>query len=211
MLPLIVFAKTPIPGFAKSRIAARAGTEQADLIYLELLAATSRSVSGFWHHVAFTGTDEPAELQEFFPLARSFFRQTGATLGERLHHAFSLMYGQKAAAAIAIGCDCPYLTRDQFRLAIHRLQEGAEVVIAPAADGGHTLIGCRPRALPVFSARQWGKAGLYSETLVIIRRNGYRFSLLPELPDIDTLDDYENWKNKGHFPYFSIDHYSPFL
>ena len=158
MIPLIVFAKAPIPGFAKSRIAARSGTERADLIYRELLAATARSVSDFCHHVAFTGSDEPAELQEFFPLARSFFGQDGATLGERLHHAFSLMYGQNAAAAIAIGCDCPYLTGDHFRLAIHRLQEDAEVVIAPATDGGYTLIGCRPSALPVFSARQWGKS-----------------------------------------------------
>lgn len=202
MIPLIVFAKAPIPGFAKSRIAARSGTEQADLIYRELLAATARSVSDFCHHVAFTGSDEPAELQEFFPLARSFFCQNGTDLGKRLQHAFSLMYGQNAAAAIAIGCDCPYLTGDHFRLAIRRLQEDNEVVIAPATDGGYTLIGCRPRALPVFTARLWGKSGLFSETMAIIRRNGYRFSLLPELPDIDTLDDYENWKKQGTLPLF---------
>jgi uncharacterized protein len=202
MIPLIVFAKAPIPGFAKSRIAVRSGSGQADLIYRELLAATARAVSEFCHHVAFTGSDEPAELLEFFPLARSFFDQSGATLGERLQHAFSLMYRQNAAAAIAIGCDCPYLTGDHFRLAIRRLQEGAEVVIAPATDGGYTLIGCRPLALPVFKARLWGKSGLFSETMAIIHRKGYRFSLLPELPDIDTLDDYENWKKQGTLPLF---------
>lgn len=193
MIPLIVFAKVPIPGFAKTRIAEVCGTETADRIYRELLAATARSVVGLCHHVAYTGAAAPGELERIFPEARSYFPQTAGTLGERMGNAFIRLFGQHAEAAIAIGCDCPSYTPELFHRAIDHLQGGAEVAIAPAPDGGYTLIGCRPQALPVFQAREWGKPGLFAETLRIVDSLGLRLELLPELPDIDTYDDYLQW------------------
>lgn len=198
MIPLIVFAKAPIPGLAKTRIAAAYGTEIADRIYRELLAATAKSVSGFPYHVAFTEDVSPGELVQIFPDAQSFFPQVSGTLGERMHNAFIRMYKQNNRAAIAIGCDCPYLAEQHFRQAIHYLQNDAEVVIAPAMDGGYTLIGCRPQALPVFLAQGWGKPELFHETLEIIQNHKLHLKLLPELTDIDTFKDYLQWHKQDH-------------
>ncbi len=197
MIPLIIFAKVPLPGFAKTRIAAACGIRTADRIYRELLEATALAVSGFLYHVAFTGDISAGKLGHVFSAAQSFFPQSSGTLGERLDNAFRHMYEvQHAEAAIAIGCDCPYLSQGHFMQAISLLQAGAEVVIAPALDGGYTLIGCRPRALPVFQAQSWGKAELFRETMAIIERHGYSLELLPAFPDIDTLEDYMQWHHK---------------
>jgi rSAM/selenodomain-associated transferase 1 len=193
MIPLIVFAKIPIPGLAKTRIAAVCGTGQADRIYRELLTATARNVAGFSHHVAYTGGDDPAELRDFFPLAASFFPQHGDDLGKRMAEAMRIFFRQNYQAVIIIGCDCPALTADLLTTAIRHLQQGAEVVIAPALDGGYTLIGCTPKTLAVFSAKSWSKPELFSETIAIIEANNYRLALLPPVPDIDTLDDYTRW------------------
>lgn len=194
MIPLIVFAKIPIPGCAKTRIAAACGTEQADRIYRELLTATARNVAGITHHVAYTGGDHPSELRNFFPLAASFFPQCGDDLGERMAEAMRRFFREDYRAAIIIGCDCPALTTDLLGTAIRRLQQGSEVVIAPALDGGYTLIGCTPKTLAVFSAKSWSKPELFAETMAIIETNGYRLALLPPVPDIDTYDDYLRYK-----------------
>ena len=200
MIPLIIFAKVPIPGFAKTRIAQACDIETADRIYHELLMATAHSVTGFLHHVAFTGAESAGELMKVFPKAHSFMAQARGTLGERLQGAFESIFAHKAEAAIAIGCDCPFLTQEHFRQAIDYLQHEADVVIAPALDGGYTLIGCRPHALAVFQAKSWGRPGLLNETLEIIRLHGFKLHLLEKLSDIDTLADYKQWKKEGHPP-----------
>lgn len=200
MIPLIIFAKVPIPGFAKTRIAEACGIETADRIYHELLVATAHSVTGFLHHVAFTGAKSPGKLTNVFPRAHSFIAQIQGTLGERLHGAFESMFAHKAEAAIAIGCDCPFLTKRHFRQAIDLLQHDADVVIAPALDGGYTLIGCRPHSLAVFQASSWGKPQLLDETIEIIQLEGLKLHLLETLSDIDTLADYKHWKKEGHPP-----------
>lgn len=194
MIPLIIFAKIPLPGFAKTRIAASGGTQVADQIYRELLAVTAESVSGLPYHVAYTGESTAGELGHIFSSAQSFFSQSDGTLGERLEHAFKYIFAsQDAEAAIAIGCDCPYLTERHCRQAIDHLQKGVEVVIAPALDGGYTLIGCRPRALPVFQAQSWGRPELFRETIEIVKAHGFSLELLATLPDIDTLEDFMQW------------------
>ena len=204
MIPLIIFAKVPIPGFAKTRIAQACDIETADRIYHELLIATAHSVTGFLHHVAFTGAESAGELMTVFSKAHSFFAQNQGTLGERLHGAFESMFAYKAEAAIAIGCDCPFLNVRHFKQAIDLLQHDTDVVIAPALDGGYTLIGCRPHALAVFRASSWGRPELLDETLEIIHQEGFKLRLLETLSDIDTLADYKQWKKEG-LPPISLD------
>ena len=196
MIPLIVFAKVPLPGIAKTRIAAVCGTDVADRIYRELLTATGNLIKGFPYHVAYTGDTDQGELNDYFPGALSFFPQCLGTIGDRMRQAMEVQFTGGAPAAIAIGCDCPDLNGDHLRRAILLLEQGVEVVITPALDGGYTLIGCRPRALPVFQATAWSTPDLLRETLAIIQEHKFSCELLPELPDIDTLEDYRQWQGR---------------
>ncbi len=191
---VIVFAKVPGLGISKSRIAASHGQAAADTVYDELLRATSLLVAGLPYHVAFTGSSDPHSLATVFTGALSFFEQRGRALGERLGHAFSHMFELGFTEVCAIGCDCPHMTPGDIREALRTLQSGSDVVVGPAHDGGYYLIGTRPRNDYVFSVCGWETPALLEQTLGVIARQGASHTLLRQLSDIDSMEDYTAWK-----------------
>lgn len=192
----IVFAKIPGLRIAKSRIAAELGWDMAESIYGELLEETSRMLTGHPYHVAFTGSEDPGALRQYFSSARSFFVQTNGTLGQRLSNAFSRFFEQGCPTVCAVGCDCPALTHDEISLAHAHLREGADVVIGPSVDGGYYLIGCRDRALDIFTVSSWGSSRLFDDTISLCNQRSYRVALLPPKNDIDTAMHYRSWKEQ---------------
>lgn len=190
----MIFAKVPDAGTAKSRIAATYGPVKASGIYYELLYATAESVQGIPYHVAYTGSDNPGSLRLIFQQALSFFSQEGETLGDRLKNAFLSLFNEGYKHICAIGADCPYLSGKNISESYGLLEQGVDVVIGPAEDGGYYLIGCNRRGLPVFSARQWGSSALFKETMDIIVSNNLSHSILKPLNDIDYMEDYRVWK-----------------
>lgn len=194
---VVVFAKLPEAGTAKTRIAAGEGREGADAVYAELLAATAHSVASLPHYVAYADGEGPGELRRLFPKAAGFIPQEGGTLGARLRNVFLRLYAGGAERICAIGCDCPYLDAAGIREAFGHLAAGAQVVMGPAEDGGYYLVGCSREGLPVFSATLWGTRHLLDETLRIVEEHGLSCSLLATLSDIDTMKDYRRWKEHG--------------
>jgi rSAM/selenodomain-associated transferase 1 len=190
---VIVFAKVPGLGIAKSRIAANCGQAVAEKIYLELLGETARAVGRLSYHVAFTGQADPGRLRDLFTNAGSFFPQHGATLGDRLTNACRQLFETQTHLCV-VGCDCPSLRTIDIEAAFAALEADADAVIGPAHDGGYYLAGCSPRSIAVFSATGWSTHKLFEETMEIIRQNGYRYRLLPRYADIDTIADYFTWK-----------------
>ena len=196
MIPLVIFARVPVPGAVKTRLAAAMGSEMAGRIYRDLLNETARLVGETAHHVAFTGHERPLALSNIFHKARTFIPQTGDTLGDRMRNACEYWYARNAAGVIVIGCDCPWLTGAIIAHARDALERNTEVVIGPASDGGYYLIGCRQSAMAIFDAHGWGTPDLLRETLEIIRREKYRFTLLPTLSDVDDVDDFNEWQKR---------------
>lgn len=193
-IAVVLFAKVPGLGIAKSRIAAQSDARTAARVYGELLEVMSDVLRGQNYHVSFTGSDSPGPLRELFSDAASFFPQPEASLGERLQAAMRRMLDDGSSAVIAIGCDCPTLTRGDIELARHALLSGVDVVLGPAEDGGYYLAGCTAAGAAIFSARQWSSPGLLGETLGIVRRTQLAYQLLETRADIDTLTDYLRWK-----------------
>jgi rSAM/selenodomain-associated transferase 1 len=192
-VPVIVFAKTPVEGAVKTRIAAKAGNRAALDIYIELLNHTARTVKNIRYHVAYTG-DCRERLENIFSAAASFFLQTGDNLGDRMRNACKYMFSFGAESAIIIGCDCPYITPDSLNNAVSALTFGNDVVIGPANDGGYYLIGCIKKSLEVFDANDWGGPALFSQTMEIIRTGNLKTEMLPFLSDIDDMTGYRIWK-----------------
>ncbi|MBD3239405.1 MAG: DUF2064 domain-containing protein [Chitinivibrionales bacterium] len=193
-IALVLFAKVPGLGIAKSRIAAQSDAHTAATAYAELLDVVSGVLRGQEYHVSYTGSDAPGPLRRAFPDAASFFPQPVAPLGERLRAAMHWSTTNGYLGMIAIGCDCPTLTRNDIDTARHALTDGADVVLGPAEDGGYYLAGCTARGAVIFSARQWSSPGLFAETLEIVRREKLVHRLLDRRADIDTLADYTRWK-----------------
>lgn len=196
-ISLVILARVPLPGTAKTRIAASAGPGTADRIYRDLLTETARIAGETAYHVAYTGHEHPLELSNIFSNALSFFPQTGDTLGDRMRNACTYRYSRDETGVILIGCDCPYLTGAVISQARDGLERICDVVIGPASDGGYYLIGCRQSALSIFNARGWGTPELLKETLAIINREKYRCMLLPTFSDIDEIEDFIEWKSRG--------------
>jgi rSAM/selenodomain-associated transferase 1 len=191
---IIIFAKTPESGTAKSRIAETHGNKKALEIYLELLQISAKSMAGLPYHVTFTGSSHSLSLKTIYTDAASFFKQTGENLGDRLQNAFNYLFNKGYKNICAIGTDCPCLTRQEIEDTFNHLGEGKDTVIGPTYDGGYYIIGCTKNGMDVFSASKWSTSELFKETMEIIEKHSLSCHILKKLHDIDYMEDYLTWK-----------------
>lgn len=117
-------------------------------------------------------------------------RQQGDDLGERLYRALSGAAGE-ASSVMALGSDHPTLPLALIHEAFERLENGAEVVLGPAEDGGYYLIALRSHAVDpgLFRGIAWSTDRVLPATLERCRDLGLAVELLPRASDVDTPDD----------------------
>ena len=180
---IIVFARAPVPGQAKTRLAPRLGEWRAAQLHARLTRHAVRT--------ALAARCGPVELHatrrhRFFDSLGVRLRvQKGRDLGERMYRALA----KARRPAILIGTDCPMLTPADLRRALRWLQGGCDVVLAPAEDGGYALIGVRRVSPAMFEGIEWGSERVYDETRK--RRTGYRWRALRRVWDVDRPQDLE--------------------
>lgn len=189
---IIVFARAPQAGRAKTRLIPRLGPAgaarlQARLILHALHTARLARCGSVELHCA------PHAAHSFFAYCAARFQvalrnQTGRDLGERMQAAFSRAL-RRHRAAILIGSDCPELRPGDLRRAARLLRGACDAVIAPAQDGGYALIGLKraPRAL--FSDIAWSEASVYGETRARLDALGLRMRALRTVCDVDRPED----------------------
>lgn len=140
---LLIVAKAPVPGLAKTRIAATVGPESAaDLAAAALLDTLDVAAScDAGVVVAITGDiDAAARSSEIKDALAgvSVIHQRGAGLAERLAHAHADAAGH--GPIVQIGMDTPQVTTDDLTAADAFVRsDGA--VLGPATDGGWWLLG----------------------------------------------------------------------
>ena len=178
-IPVIVFARAPVPGRVKTRLAARLGAWRAARLHLRLTRLALRTA-----RAAACG---PVELHvsahhAAFPVREKKFLQRGNNLGERMYRAL-----HRHKRAILIGSDCPALRAADLRAAARRLRAGYRVVLAPAEDGGYALIAARRPSRAFFVGLARGGPDVFAETTR--RLQGVRWSRLREVWDVDRPED----------------------
>jgi uncharacterized protein len=177
---IIVFAKAPVPGAAKTRLIPALGEWGAARLHARLVRhAVRTALASGCGPVEMHGS---ARHSFFRSLKIRFCLQRGRDLGERMHHALSRNPG-----AILIGSDCPALTVADLRRAARLLRGGTEVVLAPAEDGGYALIGARRVSAEMFRGISWGTSTVYQESAK--RLEGYRWRALRTVWDVDRPGD----------------------
>jgi glycosyltransferase A (GT-A) superfamily protein (DUF2064 family) len=140
---LLIVAKAPVPGLAKTRIAATVGPEAAaDLAAAALLDTLDVARSCDANVVvAITGDlDSAARSHEISDALADLtvIDQRGDGLAERLANAHADAAGH--GPVVQIGMDTPQVTADDLSAADALVQsDGA--VLGPAADGGWWLLG----------------------------------------------------------------------
>lgn len=189
---ILVMARAPEAGRAKTRLIPALGEEGAALVhgYLvdRLLGELSQAAIAPVTLCCTPDTEHP-----FFLRCRDHYGvrlqpQQGRDLGERLHAALcsSLEYHQYA---VVVGCDIPQLGRDDLSAALEALVQGSDAVISPAEDGGYALLGLRQAAEGLFRDIEWGSERVLAQTRQQLSSLGWSWCELKQQWDVDRPED----------------------
>ena len=189
---VIVFCKAPEVGAVKTRLIPALGPEAACALHQRMARRTLRTA-----HEAKVGpvllfgapdTDHPFfhEMQRRWSL--SLYTQAGADLGERMYSALTHALN-RFRCALLIGTDCPALRSDDLRAGVRACNEGTQLVIGPAADGGYYLIGGRTAPRELFQGIEWGTHRVLEATRRRCETARLTREELPVYPDVDRPED----------------------
>jgi len=194
---VLVVAKAPVPGLAKTRLAADVGTDAAADIAAAALLDTLETVCRLGvaaRVVALTGdlglahrADElAAMLDDFVVLA-----QRGAGLDERLAAAHADTAAVAPWPVLQIGMDTPQVTVELLETSAERLAaDEVDSVFGPATDGGWWALGTSdPSCASFLLGIPMSRPDTGARTLAGLRRVVGTVVELPELTDVDTLAD----------------------
>lgn len=190
---VLVVAKAPVPGLAKTRLAATVGvTAAAELAAAALLdtldAVTCAPVER--RVVAITGDlrqasrgDEIARRLDEFTVVP----QRGSGFAERLANAHADAFA--GDPVLQIGMDTPQVTADLLA-ECGRTLTGTDAVLGLAADGGWWVLGVtRPSLAECLRTVPMSRPDTGALTLAALRDKGIAVDLVQELADFDTVDD----------------------
>lgn len=187
---LIIFIKNPEPGKVKTRLAASVGDAKALEIYLKLLDHT-RSVAQRIDANRLLFYSSYVDMQDAWPDADfEKFVQASGDLGARMTAAFEQAFAERQQKVVIIGSDCRELTAEIVDQAFAELDRH-EFVVGPALDGGYYLLGMRAFHPEVFQDVTWSSEDTLDQTLKKMIRPGQSVFMLPELSDVDYLEDWE--------------------
>jgi rSAM/selenodomain-associated transferase 1 len=196
---IAVFAKAPVPGEVKTRLAPALGAQGAARLHERLV-----------EHAIATALEArlgPVSLWCAPDESHPFFRrcaqrhgvalrcQHGRDLGERMHHAFV----GSAAPLLVVGSDCPALDAGELRAAAEALRTH-DAVFIPAEDGGYVLVGLSRPDARLFDGLAWGTDSVMARTRERLRAAGLRWHERPTLWDVDRPDDYARLQRAGFAP-----------
>ena len=186
---LLVFAKTPIAGTIKTRLAKRIGAEKALWIYNQLLKKTAVTLKEISPKVVvFYSGEHPNYFEPYFS-AHKKIPQQGFDLGERMEGAFQWGFDEGFKKIIVIGTDLWEVNDSLLKKAFEKL-ETHDYVIGPALDGGYYLLGMKTCTPSLFKNKKWSSETVLAATLSDLNEN--TVFLLEEKNDIDTLEDLKN-------------------
>lgn len=187
---IIVFAKAPRAGFAKTRLIPALGADGAAALATRLLLHTlNEALHSNAGDVELCRTPLNDPLWQTLPLpdGLQMTDQEGGDLGERLARAAhrSLRAGQPC---ILIGTDCPMLDAQALRelaLSLH----SHDAVMSPASDGGYVALGLRRFVPTLFTDMAWSTEVVAQDTLSRLAQAGMSVQQMPVLHDIDEPAD----------------------
>jgi len=190
---VLVFQKNEVLGRVKTRLASGMGDLRALEIYRHLIQSTYSVLEDVLAPVWTYYSDFIPETINP-PIAKSFV-QEGQDLGERMANAFARSFESGMEKVVLIGTDCPTLQSQHLNQAFEALTH-SDLVLGPATDGGYYLIGMKRKADYLFEGISWSTAEVLSQTLAVATAHGLHFTLLDELSDIDTQEDWERYRSQ---------------
>ncbi|MEP3389512.1 MAG: TIGR04282 family arsenosugar biosynthesis glycosyltransferase [Reichenbachiella sp.] len=191
---LIIFAKNPELGEVKTRLAKAVGDEAALDIYYQLLAYTQEQTAKAQIDLIVYYTTHIDEKDNWINTQKKL--QCDGDLGNKMAQAISSEL-EKYEKVCIIGTDCAQLKSFHIQGAFQKLEEH-DIVIGPANDGGYYLLGMKSFEPSLFEGIDWSTDKVFSQTIKAISLLNRNYAQLPELIDVDTIEDWnkvqENFK-----------------
>jgi uncharacterized protein len=203
---VVVMAKAPVAGYAKTRLAPTMGASgaaalaermldrtveaalQARLGMVELCCAPDASHPSFARHAAHGR------------LVLSV--QSDGDLGRRMACALA-PHLSGGGRALLVGTDAPALDAAMLVRAASALDD-ADAVFVPTLDGGYALVGLREPQPTLFDGMRWSVASVMQQTRARARRAGLSVVELAPVADIDEPADLahlpQGWMTGGGGP-----------
>jgi len=192
---IAVFARAPVEGAVKTRLAPQLGAGGALQLHRQLIESTlfrARDAALGEVTLWLAGALDHPEVVACVARQRVQLQaQQGDDLGARMHAAFTATLSTRPQhGCLLIGTDCPALAPERLQQAAALLASN-DVVLGPARDGGYVLIGLNAPQPALFEGIAWGSASVLDATRARIAAAALRCAELPPLPDLDTPDDYQ--------------------
>ena len=187
-----VFAKAPVPGRVKTRLAADIGDSRAVSIYRTLGRGTVDALRQGSHRlVVFGAPGDDGSLKAIATWLEhedlEVRPQSDGDLGRRMAAASAAVLSE-AEAVVIVGTDIPGIDLGTVDEARARLQEH-DVVLGPATDGGYYLVGLTRPHPGIFEGIEWSTPRVLDQTLERIAALGLSVALLDAKSDVDTVED----------------------
>jgi glycosyltransferase A (GT-A) superfamily protein (DUF2064 family) len=197
MTCVLVAAKAPVAGLAKTRLIPAVGSRQAARLAAASLMDTLETVlatPGVTPVVALTG--ELTEAEHAAELTRLLARctvvyQRGKDFGARLANAHADTKTIHEGPVLQIGMDTPQLTPELLTESIEALHApGVGAVLGPATDGGWWALGLHDATkADVLRAVPMSRPDTGTRTEFALRHAGLIVAPIAELSDVDTAMD----------------------
>jgi uncharacterized protein len=181
---LLVIAKEPLPGRAKTRLTPPCtpaeAAELARAALMDTIDVVSRAPAA--RRVLVFDGDQRDWRHNGFELVA----QRGDGLGERLAAAFA----DVGTPALLVGMDTPQLTPELLAAGVRALaRPGVDAVLGPTVDGGYWSVGFARSVPAAFDGVPMSTRSTWASQRDRLGELGLRVHEQPRLRDVDTIAD----------------------
>lgn len=193
-ITLLIMAKAPQPGRAKTRMIPALGAEGSARLARQLLertlAAATTAGIGQVEVCVTPALASDAWQGMAWPDRVTFSEQGEGTLGQRMARASERLLG-RGQSVILMGTDCVQMSPSLLQLAARQLQS-ADTVIHPTRDGGYALMGLNHFHPSLFRDIPWSTEGVLPLTQQRAQALPRSLILGDLLQDLDEPEDLQH-------------------
>jgi rSAM/selenodomain-associated transferase 1 len=186
---VLIVAKAPVPGRAKTRLSPPLSADQAAALGRALLLDTLDACRSEEPETALLCADaeDALELRSLAGASTPLEIQKGRGLADALRFAMAARLPRGPTALVS--SDVPGIPPGALGRAATLLRDDADVVLGPALDGGYWLIAMREVHDEVFREIPWSTPAALGVTMRRCEAAGLTVATLEAWPDVDTTVD----------------------
>lgn len=196
---ILVFARAPVPGAAKTRLMPALGADGAARASAALTRRALRTAAeanlGAVELWCAPDCDHPFFADCVREFGVTLHAQSTGDVGRRMAQAFDDAL-QRHARVVLIGADAVSLQPTDLAAAAAALT-AHDAAFAPAEDGGYLLVALRRPQAALFDGLTWGSSSVWAQTRAHLDALGLRTCVLPTGYDVDHPADWQRALREG--------------